>query len=56
MRTAGTNVLELTKDKFVFERVNTNKKKDLENYNKIIVVVNNGYADLPLEYEKRKAE
>lgn len=54
LRTAGTNVLELTKDKFVFERVNTNKKKDLENYNKIIVVVNNGYADLPLEYEKKK--
>ena len=29
LRTATTNVLELTKAKFVFERVNTNKKENM---------------------------
>ena len=53
LRTAATNVLELTKDKFVFERVNTNKKEKQIDYKKIIVVVNNGYTNLPLEYEGR---
>ena len=53
LRTAATNVLELTKAKFVFERVNTNKKKNQKDYKKIIVIVNNGYTDLPLEYEGR---
>ena len=47
LRTASTNVLELTKDKFVFERVATNTK--------IIVVVNNGYEAIPLEYTSKES-
>ena len=54
LRTAATNVLELTKDKFVFERINANEKDDQVDYKKIIVVVNNGYTELPLEYKKKE--
>lgn len=54
LRTAATNVLELTKDKFVFERINANEKDDQVDYKKIIVVVNNGYTELPLEYKNKE--
>ena len=53
LQKATTNVLELTKDKFVFERVNRDKKDEQKDYKKIIVVVNNGYTNLPLEYKGR---
>lgn len=42
LRVADTNILELTPEKFVFERVKDDQK--------IIVIVNNGYYDIEVKY------